>query len=168
MYDKNLIEIVSNESGLSAIYIESKEQKREGNLLSELNRSYFQNITNDDALFLAESKAIKEISKKGSCVIIGRCADYVLKDDKQVFRIFLYSDNEHKIKRATTYYGLEQKKALKEIEKINKARERHYEHYTDMKWKDASHYELCLNVDLLGMEQTVELIEQVLRMREMK
>lgn len=167
LYDKNLIEIVSNESGLSASYIESKEQNRGGNLLSELNRSYFQNISNDDALFLAESKAIKEISKKGSCVIVGRCADYVLKDEKNVFRIFLYSDNKSKQERAIKYYGLDSKNALKEIEKVNKARERHYEHYTDMKWKDASHYDLCLNVDLLGVEKTTELIEQVLKMREM-
>lgn len=167
LYDKNLIEIVSNESGLSASYIESKEQNRGGNLLSELNRSYFQNISNDDALFLAESKAIKEISKKGSCVIVGRCADYVLKDEKNVFRIFLYSDNKSKQERAIKYYGLDSKNALKEIEKVNKARERHYEHYTDMKWEDASHYDLCLNVDLLGVEKTTELIEQVLKMREM-
>lgn len=162
LYDKNLIEIVSSESGLSATYIENQEQNRAGNLLSELNRSYFQNISNDDALFLAESNAIKEISKKGSCVIVGRCADYILKEEKNVFRIFLYSDLENKINRVTKYYGIS-KNPVKEIEKVNKARERHYEHYTDMKWKDASHYELCLNVDLLGVEKTADLIVKVLK-----
>ncbi len=162
LYDKNLIEIVSSESGLSATYIENQEQNRAGNLLSELNRSYFQNISNDDALFLAESNAIKEISKKGSCVIVGRCADYILKEEKNVFRIFLYSDLENKINRVTKYYGISKNQA-KEIEKVNKARERHYEHYTDMKWKDASHYELCLNVDLLGVEKTADLIVKVLK-----
>lgn len=162
LYDKNLIEIVSSESGLSATYIENQEQNRAGNLLSELNRSYFQNISNDDALFLAESNAIKEISKKGSCVIVGRCADYILKEEKNVFRIFLYSDLENKINRVTKYYGIS-KNPAKEIEKVNKARERHYEHYTDMKWKDASHYELCLNVDLLGVEKTADLIVKVLK-----
>ncbi len=161
-YDKNLITMVSDESGLSASYIEEKEQQK-GSLLSEFNIGYYQNLNNDDTLFLAETKAIKEIAKKGSCVIIGRCADYVLKDEKQVFRVFLYSDSKSKQNRAIQYYGLTEKTAKKEIEKINKARERHYEYYTNMKWKDASHYELCLNVDLLGVEKTAELIEQIVK-----
>ncbi len=166
LYDKNLIEIVSDESGLSASYIEEKEQSRNLNLLSDLNLNYFQNLTNDDTLFLAETKAIQNISKKGSCVIVGRCADYILKEQANVFKIFLYSDSKHKIERATKYYGLSKTKANKEIQKIDKARERHYEHYTNMKWKDASHYDLCLNVDLLGAEKTSEFIEQMIK--EMK
>lgn len=160
LYDKNLIQIVADKSGLSASYIKEKEQMKVGNLLSELNINYFNNLTNDDQIFLAESNAIKNIAKKGSCVIVGRCADYVLKDEN-VIRIFLYSDIENKMKRATKYYGLSSKDVLQKIEKINQAREKHYEYYTDMKWKDASHYELCCNVDLLGVEKTAELIEQI-------
>ena len=167
LYDKNLIEIVSTESGLSASYIREKEQNKEGNLLSELNRSYFQNLSNDDTIFLAEAKAIKEIAKKGSCVIIGRCADYVLKEEKNVFRIFLYSDSKHKVERSIKYYGLDKKIAKKEIDKINKAREKHYEYYTNRKWKDASNYDLSLNVDILGVEKSAELIEKILKEREM-
>ncbi len=163
LYDKNLIGIVSDESGLSASYIEEKEQNRNLNLLSDLNLNYFQNLSNDDTLFLAETKAIQNIAKKGSCIIIGRCADYVLKEHKNVFKIFLYSDSKHKIERATKYYGISKTKANKEIQKIDKARERHYEHYTNMKWKDASHYDLCLNVDLFGAEKTSELIEQMIK-----
>lgn len=166
LYDKNFIEMVSDESGLSASYIEENEQNRKGNLLSEFNRSYFQNLTNDDNLFLAESKAIQKIAKKGSCVIIGRCADYVLKNEKNVFRIFLYSDSKHKVKRATTYYGLDRHKAKERIESINKSRERHYEHYTSQKWRDASNYDLSLNVDLLGVEQTASLIAQIIQKKE--
>lgn len=167
LYDKNLIEIVSTESGLSASYIREKEQNKEGNLLSELNRSYFQNLSNDDTIFLAEAKAIKEIAKKGSCVIIGRCADYVLKEEKNVFRIFLYSDSKHKVERSIKYYDLDKKIAKKEIDKINKAREKHYEYYTNRKWKDASNYDLSLNVDILGVEKSAELIEKILKEREM-
>ncbi len=165
LYDKNLIGIISDESGLSASYIEENEQKK-GNLLSEINKTYFQNLTNDDNLFLAETKAIQKIAKKGSCVIIGRCADYVLKDEKNVIRIFLYSDLKHKVERAIKYYGLPKNKAKKEIEKINKSRERHYEYYTNQSWKNASNYEICMNVDILGVLKTAQLIEQMIKERE--
>ncbi len=163
IYDKNLIMMVSDESGLSASYIEENEEQK-GNLLSEVNHRYFQNLTNDDHLFLAESNAIKKLAKKGSCVIIGRCADVILKDEKNVFRIFLYSDLNHKIERAKKYYGLD-KDVSNKITKINQARKRHYEYYTGLKWEDASHYDLCLNVDFLGVEKTAEFIEGMLKER---
>ena len=155
--------MVSDESGLSASYIEENEEQK-GNLLSEVNHRYFQNLTNDDYLFLAESDAIKKLAKKGSCVIIGRCADVILKDEKNVFRIFLYSDLNHKIERAKKYYGLD-KDVSNKITKINQARKRHYEYYTGLKWEDASHYDLCLNVDFLGVEKTAEFIEGMLKER---
>lgn len=163
LYDKNLIKMVSNESGLSASYIEEKEQNIKDTLLANFNSQYYNNLTNDDNLFIAESNAIKEIAEKGSCVIIGRCADYILKDYDNVVTVFLYSDDEDKVKRAVKYYGLEEKNALKEINKINKAREKHYNYYTGQKWKDLSHYDISLNVDNLGIEKTVETIEQMVR-----
>ena len=75
-------------------------------------------FTNDDTIFIAESNAIKEIASEGSCIIIGRCADYILEGNENLFRIFLFSDEKHKIERAIKYYGLDQKNALKEINKI--------------------------------------------------
>jgi len=130
LYDKDLIEIVSNKSGLSATYIEKNEQNIHGNLLSSFNTQYYNNLSNDDNLFIAESNAIKEIAENGSCIIIGRCADYVLKDNKNVINIFLYSSDEDKVKRAVKYYGLDEKNAINEINKINKSREKHYNYYT--------------------------------------
>lgn len=162
-YDKNLIEIISNESGLSASYIEENEQNIHGNLLSSFNTQYYDNLSNDDNLFIAESKAIKEIAEKGGCVIVGRCSNYVLKDNPNVINIFLYSDNENKVKRAVNYYGLEEKKALKEINRINKNREKHYNYYTHEKWRDINNYDLGINVDKFGVEKTAEFIAEFVK-----
>lgn len=162
LYDKDLIMMVSNESGLSASYIEEKEQSIAGTLLANFNSQYYNNLTNDDNLFIAESNAIKEIAKRESCVIVGRCADYVLKDEDYVFKIFVYSDDEGKVQRAIKYYGLEEKNALKEINRINKAREKHYNHYTGSEWKDLEHYDFTINVDKFGIEKTVEIIEEMI------
>lgn len=162
LYDKDLITMVSNESGLSASYIEENEQNRKDKLLANFNSQYYNNLTNDDNLFIAETNAIREIAKRGSCVIIGRCADYILKDQNNVFKIFLYSDEKSKIERAIKYYGLEQKDALKEINKINKARQQHYNHYTNQEWKDLENYDFSINVDQFGVEKTVEMIEKMI------
>lgn len=158
-YDKDLINIISDESGLSATYIEQNEQNIHGNLLSSFNTQYYNNLSNDDNLFIAESKAIKEIADKGSCVIVGRCSNYILRDNANVVNIFLYSNDESKVKRAVKYYGLEEKNALKEINRINKNREKHYHYYTHENWRDINNYDLSINVDKMGVEKTAELIE---------
>lgn len=163
LYDKNLIMMVAGESGLSASYIEEKEQSITGTLLANFNSQYYNNLTNDDNLFIAESNAIREIAKREACVIVGRCADYILKDQENVFKIFVYSDDDGKVERAVKYYGLEEKNALKEINKINKARQKHYNHYTGAEWKDLEHYDFSINVDKFGIEQTVEIIEKMIK-----
>lgn len=159
-YDKDLIEIVANESGLSAAYIEANEQNIHGNLLSSFNTQYYNNLSNDDNLFIAESKAIKQVAKKKNCVIVGRCSNYILKNHKNVINIFLYSDDENKVKRAVKYYGLKKDNALKEINKINKNREKHYNYYTHQEWKDFANYHIAVNVDTLGVEKTADLLAE--------
>lgn len=158
LYDKDLIEIVSNESGLSASYIEKNEQNINGNLLSSFNKQYYNNLSNEDNLFLAEAKAIKEIAEKGACVIIGRCSDYILREKENVIHVFLYSNDKDKVSRAIKYYGLNEKKALNEINKINKSREKHYNYYTQRNWKDFNNYDIAINVDSYGVEKTAEIL----------
>ena len=165
-YDKNLIEIISNESGLSASYIEENEQNIHGNLLSSFNTQYYNNLSNDDNLFIAESQAIRKIAENGGAVIVGRCSNYILKDNKNVINIFLYSDDNNKVKRAVKYYGLSEENALKEINRINKNREKHYNYYTQEKWKDMNNYDLCINVDLLGVEETSKYIAEYIAKKE--
>lgn len=151
-YDKEVISLAAKESGYSEEYIRENEQKKKTNS-SEYN--------SDDQIFIAESKVIENLSKN-SCVIVGRCADYILKDKKNVVKIFLYSSMEDKVKRAVKYYGMDRKTAEKSIKKINKERAKHYEYYTNQKWTDFSHYDLAINVDSLGVEKTAEMIRSIL------
>lgn len=113
---------------------------------------------NDDRLFVAEENIIKEISKS-SCVIVGRCADYILKHNDEVIKVFLYSDDNNKVKRSCTYYRLSENNALKEIRKINKQRAKHYKYYTNRDWYNTSNYDLMINVDKYGVERVAQLIE---------
>ena len=157
-YDKELITLTSKSSGLGKEYIEKSDQK--------LSSGKFEG-NNDDRIFIAEEKVIKKLAKT-SCVIVGRCADYILKDNKNTISIFLYSKDEDKVKRATKYYGLEEKTALKQIQKINNERARHYKYYTNKKWYDFNNYDIALNVDTLGVENTAKLIEEYIKNRRNK
>ena len=152
-YDKELISLAAKESGLSSAYIVKND---------EIMASSKYKDNNDDRLFVAEVKVIKDLAKH-SCVIVGRCSDYILKDTKNTLKVFLYSDMDSKIKRAVKYYGISKEKAEKKIESINKKREKHYKYYTDRAWKNPNNYDLMLNVDLLGVEKCVELIENIIK-----
>ena len=144
-YDKELIDLAAKESGLANKYIEEKEEES-------------RKTENDDRIFIAETKVIKNLAKKESCVIVGRCADYILKDNKDVLKVFLYSDEENRIKRAVKYYGLNKNNAPKQIAKINKEREKHYKFYTNRNWRDFTNYDLIINVDSQGVEKTADYI----------
>lgn len=149
-YDKELISLISEKTGFSKSYVSSNDQK-----LS--SPKYEQN--NDDRIFIAEEKIIKNLAKKESCIIVGRCSNYILKNNKNTVHIFLYSDEVNKVKRSVKYYGLKEKDALKQINKINKERSKHYKYYTKENWYDINNYDLALNVDSLGIEKTAEVIK---------
>lgn len=152
-YDKELISLSAKESGLSEQYIEEIDQKKK-------SATYINN--NDDRLFIAEKEVINNLAKK-SCVIVGRCADYILKDNKDTVKIFLYSDSKSKEKRAIKYYGLNEKNALKEIEKINTERAKHYKFYTDREWKNFDNYDFAFNVDKYGVEKTADNVVEIIK-----
>lgn len=158
LYDKDFIKELTNETGLDSSYIENIEQKR--TLLDNFNSGYYQSLNNADELFIEEANLIKKLASKNSCVIVGRCADFILKDNKNLIKIFIYSDMESKIKRAIKYYNIPKKDAKKEIEKINKLRKNHYKYYTNREWNNPENYDLCLNSDSLGVEKCAEVIEQ--------
>ena len=149
-YDKELITLAAKESGLSKKYIEETDENS-------------RRTENDDRIFIAESKVIKKLAKNESCVIVGRCADYILKDNKDVLKVFLYSNEDNKVNRAVKYYGLDKNKASKIISKINKEREKHYKFYTNRNWKDFDNYDLIINVDSQGVEKTAEYISNYIK-----
>ena len=164
LYDKDFVIKVAEETGLSEEYIEENEQKR--SILAPLNNGYYSEYNNSDELFTKESELIKDIANKESCVIIGRCADSILADRNNVVKVFIYSNLEEKIKRATTYYGMDKTKAKKEIERIDKQRGNHYKYYTGKEWKDFSNYDVCLNSDALGVERTADIICDMVEEKE--
>lgn len=151
-YDKEIIVDTARESGLDIEYIKENEQ-----IKNDFNIYY----NNDDNIYLCESKVIKNLAMK-PCIIIGRCADYILKDRNDVYNVFLYSSMDKKIDRVTKYYGIDAEKAKNEINRVNKRRAKHYEYYTNQKWNDVSNYDLAVNVDTLGVENTALMIKNII------
>ena len=149
-YDAEIIRQTASESGFTLEYVSSNEESK---------NQYYEN---DDRLFVAESKVIKRMAKE-SCVIVGRCADYVLKDKSNVIKVFLYSDDVAKKKRVTKYYGVKSENAQGEIDKINKARSKHYKYYTNREWKNSDNYDVIINVDKYGVEKTADILEALVK-----
>ena len=154
-YDKDIINMVSKESGLGVNYIINSEQK----LVSAKFAS-----NNDDRIFISYEKVIKKIAHD-SCVIIGRCADYILRKNKSAVRVFLYSDMDSKVKRCVKYYGVSKDSAVHTIMKTNKERAKHYKYYTDREWNDFNNYDLVINVDSLGVEKTASVIWEFINLK---
>ena len=148
-YDKNIIILAAKESGLDIEYIKDNEQTKNSKIF----------YSNDDRIFIAEEKVIKKLSKE-SCVIIGRCSDFILKSKKNVTRVFLYNDLDSKVKRAVKYYGLDKDKAEKEINKINKQRAKHYKYYTNQEWNNPTNYDVALNTSKYSIEECVEIMKE--------
>ncbi len=157
-YDKDFIKKIAEKTGLTEEYVEKNEQSK--NTLSALNST---GLTNQDEIFINESREIEELANKESCVIIGRCADFVLKDRNDVIKIFVYSNIKDKINRATKFYGIDKEKAEKEIKNVDKSRAKHYKYYTEREWKDYSNYDICINSDLLGVEKVADLICEMIK-----
>lgn len=150
-YDKNLINMISKKTGLSKEYVSENDQKL---------ASFKYSDNNDDKIFIAESKVIQDLAAKESCIIVGRCADYILKDNKDTLKIFLYSSDQDKVNRVVKYYGIKEDQAIKEIKKVNNERAKHYKYYTERDWYNLANYDLALNVDHLGVEDTALLIKE--------
>ena len=161
LYDKEFVIKLAKETGLAEEYIENNEQKRD--VLSILNNGYYAGLNNSDELFIKESELIKEVAEKESCVIIGRCADFILKDKENIVKVFVTSSKEDKIKRATEFYNLDKIKAEKEINRINKLRANHYKYYTEKEWKEPSNYDICINSDAIGVENAANLICEIVK-----
>ena len=160
-YDKDFIRKLAEETGLSEEFIEENEQKRSA--LANLDNVVYNGLSNTDELFVKESELVKEVAQNESCVIVGRCSDFILKDMPNVLKVFVYSDDESKIKRATKIYGLSKEKAKKEIKRIDKLRSNHYKYYTGKEWKDNTNYDICINSDKFGVEQSAEIICDMLK-----
>ncbi len=152
-YDKELIAETSRKGEMSKEIIETNDE-----VPNNVMYSVFQNGNPiNQQVFLAQFEAIRDLSNKGACVIVGRCADYILEDRQNVVSIFITAPIEERIKRATEFYNLDSNKALKAIKKVDKKRRDYYNFYTNRKWGEASNYDLTLN-SKIGVERCVEVI----------
>ena len=173
-YDEKLIDMVAKESGFAQDFVAEKGERMTGSLLFNIasSLSYANNILSgngmslQDEIYFIQNRIIKDLAEKGSCVIVGRCADYILRERKDVLNIFIYADMESKMERAVTYFGLEKENVSAILKKKDKARSNHYKYYTDQEWGMASNYDLCLNSGLIGIEGCVKAIQQVLELTE--
>lgn len=162
-YDKELIRLVAQESGFSEEFISEKEQHMPSSLLYQMIMQDYEapiekSLSPDDALFVAQSRVIRRLVSEGSCVIVGRCGDYILRDVPGCIHVYLHADMPHKIERAVKEYGIDRKTAADEIERINKARETHYYHFTGRRWGDIHNYHLTCDTGMMEDNQVCDII----------
>ena len=159
-YDKNIINEIAEKSGLSPEYIqESAELSPKKGLFAYAFAG--RDITGksvEDMVYEAQRKVILELADKESCVIIGRNADYILKDRDDVLNVFIHGDMPEKIQRICKLHNTSEADAVKMINDIDKRRMTNYNFYTDQKWGKASNYTLCLNSSQLGYGRCEKLV----------
>ena len=174
-YDEKLIDMVAKESGFAQSFVAEKGERMTGSLLFNIASSLsFANnvfstnngVTLQDEIYFTQNRIIKELADKGPCVIVGSCADYILRDREDCLNVFIFADNESKIERAEKYFNITREEAPAVLKKKDKARANHYKYYTDQEWGMASNYDLCLNSGLIGIEGCVKAIQQVLELTE--
>lgn len=166
-YDNELITRAAKESGFAEETFAKAESKATNSLLYSLamginvygNQDFgFTGLSLDDRIFLAQSDVIRKIAKEGPCVIVGRCADYVLKEQPEVFNIFVQASLDYRLKRVVEEYGESQKKAGEIILKNDKSRANYYNYHVGEKWNNLNNYDLVVRTDLAGIDQTVKCI----------
>jgi len=166
-YDKELITETAKNSGYCEEVLKSNDERPSGSFLYSLVLgANGDSLPLDNKLFLAQFETIKQIAEKGSCVIIGRCADYALEERNDVFNVFIYCDMEKRIKRAVEEYGDDEKKITDTINKIDKKRANYYNFYTGKKWGRAESYNMCIDSGKFGIEGTARIIAQCAKLFE--
>ena len=159
-YDKNIINHIAEESGLSPDYIQEKAElsPKKGLFAYALVGRDITGKSVEDMVYEAQRKVILEIAENDSCVIIGRNADYILKDRTDVINIFIHADMPEKVKRICRLYNVTEAEALKMTADIDKRRMTNYRYYTDQKWGMARNYTLTLNSSQLGYDMCEKII----------
>ena len=170
LYDKEFIHLVAEKSGINEQYIKKNEQSIPSFWLKCIlgknsEQSLERSLSSDDVLFVAESKIIQELAEKGPCIILGRCADFVLRDYPNLIKVFCYSDLKSACVRCVQEYGVSEEKAESEIKRINHNRIAHYEYYTGEKWGEPHHYNLMINTGSIDLSVACNLIKSIYKNR---
>ena len=168
-YDKELINIASQESGLCKEFFEKADEKVSQSIFGGLFGARFpfindgslsgNNCLSNDALFKIQSDVIRELAKQKSCLFVGRCADYILRENSRCVNIFISAPKEERIKRLCQNMAIDAEKAEELIEKTDRERASYYNYYSYKIWGAASTYHLCIDSSSLGIDETVEFIK---------
>ena len=168
IYDKELITDAATKGSLNTDVIKKADESAANSLLYTLamgsnilgtTMHFGYKMPLNDKLFILQSEVIKERAKEGSCVIIGRCADYVLRDEPDVLRLFIYGDLDHRQERVKERHPeIKSSQIIDTINKIDKRRSTYYNFYTGNKWGKYDNYDMAINSSTLGIAETAELI----------
>ncbi len=178
-YDKELVELAAEKSNMSNEALKHVDERATGSLLYSivtgtytsygLGGPLYYDLPINDKLFLAQSEVIREVAEKGPCVIIGRCADYVLKNSGfNCISVFVYAGIEYRVKNVMAKTGLVYSKAKESIQKTEKHRRAYYDYYTNRQWGNMTNYDLCINIEEAGEDLTVEMIKAYAKQRMQK
>lgn len=167
MYDKELIDIVSKESGISEEVLKAYDEKPTNSFLYSLSLgaySFDNSVAGAPAIplvekvFAAQSEIIRKIADEGPCIIVGRCANSVLRDYSNVVSVFIHADMERRVERVCEFSSCTRSAAVDEIRKADKKRANYYNYFSDYKWGNATSYDLCLN-SRIGYENAAQVIK---------
>ena len=162
-YDQELIDKIAEESGLIRAYVEENSENVAGGWLSfTAGRDFYGHSLQDD-LTRAQTKVIREIAEKGPCVLIGRCADYILDDREDLLKVFIHASMEKRAERIVHQYGERAEDPFQRLKDKDKKRKAYYQLYTDRKWGDLNNYHLALDSGVLGLETCADIIAQLAR-----
>ena len=164
-YDKNIIGQIAEKSGLSPEYIQENAElsPKKGLFAYAFSGRDITGKSVEDMVYEAQRNIILELTEKEPCVIIGRNADYILKDRDDVLNVFIHGDMPEKIQRITGLYNVEEKDAVKMMADTDKRRRTNYNFYTDQRWGKASNYTLCLNSSQLGYDRCEMIIMECMK-----
>ena len=160
-YDSELINETAKASGFAESFVQTHEEQRPGSFLYSLVTGG--GVIADEQpfpvqIFQAQSEVIRTIAAREPCVIVGRCADYILAGRDNTINVFVYAPREVRVNRIMARHNLSEAEALKAISTSDKERGNHYFRYTDQKWGKAQNYDVCINSGLMGIEKTAEML----------
>ena len=168
-YDRALIAKTAKESGFAEAAFDNVEMKATNSLLYSIAMGMnaygspdlgYTHLSLDDRIYIAQSDIIRKVADEGPCIIVGRCADYVLRERKDVVNIFIWSSMPYRIKRAIERDGVEPDKAEETITRMDKRRANYYNYHAIEKWGVVTNYHLAIQNDFRGVDKTVEVIKQ--------
>ncbi len=160
-YDAEIIQKMADETGFAPDYVKEAGEYSPGSFLSAAFSNRMFGPTNEDILWQHQYRVITELAEKGPCVIVGRCADYILEDKADCLKVFIHADLEFRAKRIVEVYGERAESPEERIKDKDKRRAAYHRFYTNMKWGYAQYYDLTLNSGVLGIDNCVDIITKL-------